>query len=737
MLRRAAPFYSAIVIAILALATLVRFADPFFVQALRLIAFDSYQLLAPAEYDPELPVRLVDVDEDSLERVGQWPWSRVTMAELLTRLRDQGAAVVAFDILFPEADRTSPEEAIKLLTPEEAAALAPLLTGRETHDSIFATAIAASPTVMATALSQRASAPPLNKAGFAIAGDDPRAFVRNYAGATRNLAALDEASPGLGSINWVPDRDQVIRRLPLVYRVGDQYVPTLITEALRIAQGAGTYVLKASNASGESAFGAQTGLNHVRVGAIEIPTDADGAIWLQFREKQPEAYIPAWQVLANENDAEQIAGAIVVLGTSAPGLMDLRATPLDASIPGFEVHGQALEHILRGSTITRPDYAIAVEIAVLVLLGIALAAVVPRLGAIAGGVFGIAVIGLMMVSMFVVYARTGFLIDASYPALVLFLLVSAITISIYRRSEQQKVEVRKAFGFYVAPTVVNEIIRNPDRLELGGEVRDLTLLFCDVRDFTMLSENLTAHELTRFINALLTPLSEIILENRGTIDKYMGDAIMAFWNAPLDDPEHASNAFRSALSMIRRMDDLNAVWAQEAAADGRIHTPVSIGIGINSGDCCVGNLGSSQRFDYSAIGDNVNVASRFEGLSKTYGVPVVLGDATLARLPGLNVLELDFVRVKGRVKPTRVHVPAEALGISELMFGRLALCHAAMLESYRAQAWEEAAMRLAECEQAGVSGLEKFHALYRRRIESFRAAPPAADWTGVYSAESK
>jgi adenylate cyclase len=339
--------YVILVTAILAGALVLRIADPFFVQALRLIAFDSYQRLAPQSFNPALPVRVVDIDEESLAKIGQWPWPRTIMADLVTKLAGEGAAVTAFDILFPEPDQSSPEVVVQRLTPDEAALLAPAIAGHEGHDAVFAKALAAAPTVLATALTNRPSAMPLpQKAGFAVAGDDPRPFIANLPGATSNLAVLDDAATGIGSINWVPDRDQVIRRIPLLYRRGDDYVPALSIEALRVAEGASTYVLKASNSSGETAFGEATGLNHIKVSDAEIPTDADGGIWLQFRPSNPGAYIPAWKVLSGVNDPKDVAGRIMLVGTSAPGLLDLRATPLDAAIPGVEVHAQVVEHIL-------------------------------------------------------------------------------------------------------------------------------------------------------------------------------------------------------------------------------------------------------------------------------------------------------------------------------------------------------------------------------------------------------
>ncbi len=738
---RARYVYAALVLAILAGATLIRLADPFFVQALRLIAFDSYQKLDPAPYDPDLPVRIVDVDEASLAKIGQWPWPRTIMAKLLDTLGADGAAVAAFDILFSEPDRTSPEEAVKHMTPQEAAALTPLIVGKQTHDQIFADSIAKNPTILATALTAHATPPPPLKAGFATVGDDPKDFVPTFAGANVNLPILDAAATGIGSINWIPDRDQVVRRIPLIYRVGNQYVPTLTTEALRVAQSAGTYVLKGSNASGETAFGQQTGLNHIRVGAIEIPTDADGGIWLHFRPHDPRAYVPAWKVLAGEVDPEVFAGRIVLIGTSAPGLIDLRATPLDAAIPGVEIHAQAIEQILQGAqtgtSLSRPDYAMAVEIVLTLVLGLALSFVIPRVNPLTSGIVGVAVMGSLLIGGYLAFGRLGLLLDPTYPAVTVFLLVAGASTYVFRQTERQRGEVRRAFSYYVSPMVVSEIIAHPEKLELGGAVRELTLLFCDVRNFTSISESMTAHELTTFINNLLTPLSEIILSNRGTIDKYMGDAIMAFWNAPLDDADHAQHACQSAIAMVKRMKALNEEWRAAAEAAGKPYKDVAVGIGINSGDCCVGNLGSVQRFDYSAIGDDVNVASRLEGQSKTYGVPIVIGESSHNQLPAVQAIELDLMRVKGKLHPAKIYTLYDVLDGPEDGFERLAPRHAAMLEAYRRRDWDGAEAAIARCEAIGVGRLVALYALYRGRIADWRQTPPPPDWDGTFTATSK
>jgi adenylate cyclase len=735
---RSSAAYILIVVAILGGATFIRFADPFFVQALRLIAFDSFQRLGPATYDPRLPVRVIDVDEESLSKVGQWPWSRTILADLVDKLTAQGAAVIAFDIFFTEADRTSPEQAVKLMAPDDAALIAPVIAGRPTHDDIFAKAIAAAPVVLATALNNFPSPPPPQKSGFAIAGDDPAPFIPKFRGAAANLKELDDAAKGVGLINWLPDRDQVLRRVPLVMLAGTQYVPSMPLEALRVAYNAGSYVLKGSNASGTTAYGRNTGLNHIRVGPQEIATDNDGQIWLKFRPQNQASYIPAWKVLNGTNDPNEVNGRILVVGTSAAGLLDLRATPIDASIAGFEIHVQTLERMFDETrALTRFDFATQVEIFITLVLGLLLAVILPRLSALYAAALGLSVIGALFVGGWLLYSRMNLLFDPTYPAAVLFILVTTATIYVYRRVEQQRGEVRRAFGYYVSPSVVNEIIANPNKLELGGVVRPLTLLFCDVRNFTSISERMTAHELTTFINNLLTPLSEIILDNRGTIDKYMGDAIMAFWNAPLDDVDHATHALQSALAMIKRMESLNEEWRKQAEAAGKPHTRVAIGIGINSGDCCVGNLGSSQRFDYSAIGDDVNVASRFEGLSKVYGVPIVLGEPTVERISDIRPIELDLMRVKGRAQPTRIYTAAEALGLSTDQHKTLLSLHQPMLETYRARNWDGAEAAIAQCEAFGITGLASLYGVYRHRIAEWRINPPPADWDGTFTATSK
>jgi adenylate cyclase len=730
-------FYLPLVCGFLVLAVVLRGADPFFVLALRLIGFDSYQRLAPQPYDPDLPVRIVDIDPESIARFGQWPWPRTVIRDLVVRLTECNAAAVTFDILFAEADRTSLEQVIKRMPPDQAGRLQGL-AGSPTNDELLAEALKAAPSVLPIILTGQASSPvTAPKAGFAFAGDDPKPFLPAFTGAEANLPLLDGAARGIGAMNLFPNRDGVVRQVPLFFRLGDRIVPSLAAEALRVAQGASTYILKSSNASGETAFGQRTGINRVRIGNIEIPTDAAGELTLKFRRTNPSIYIPAWKLLAGEAGERQVAGKIILIGTTTPGLLDLRATPLDAVIPGVEIVAQVIENILSQTRLTRPDYAVAAEQSVIVVLGLLMALTMLRLSPVLAACLGALLPAVLIFGGWISFRYWDLLFDPVYPSLVLLLLTAGITFYIYRQVEMQRAEVRSAFSRYLAPAVVEEIIASPAKLALGGEVRELTLMFCDVRNFTSISEGLTASELTNFINELMTPLSDIILQERGTIDKFMGDAIMAFWNAPLDVDDHARRACRSAIGMAGTMAGLNRGWQERARIAGRPFSPVMIGIGINTGQCCVGNLGSKQRFDYSAIGDEVNVTSRLEGLTKLYGLPVVAGEPTVNRCPGLDVIEIDLIKVKGRARPVRIFGLADVLGFGKLGTAGLRPLHQDFLKAYRAQKWDDSELLIAECRKAGGEALDTYYAVFAARIEALRGTALGPDWDGVYAMTTK
>jgi adenylate cyclase len=703
------------------------------------MVFDTYQQISPRPYDAGLPLRIVDIDEESLKRVGQWPWPRTVLADLVKKLSDNGAAAIGFDMVFPEPDRMSPANALRFWPQSEAlAGLREEVERLPSNDQVFAEAIGEGPVVLGFIATPQGGSTPQAKAGFAHGGDDPGLFAPGYAGAAASLPELQEKASGTGSLNWLPEHDQIIRRVPMVVQVDGKLYPAFAADLLRLAQGASTYMVKSSGASSEKAFGENTGIVKVRVGDYEVPTEADGEMWIRFAKQAKERYLPAWKVLNGDIGKQEIEGRLAIIGTSAAGLLDLRATPLEASVPGVELHAQAVEQILQGSFLQRPDFATPAELLYILVLGLLIAILIYRLGATGSAVLGgIAVAAVIGVSWYA-FSAFGWLVDPVYPAIALTAVYLSGTLFVFLRTERERNRVRNAFGHYMAPALVERLADDPSQLKLGGETRDMTLLFSDVRGFTTISEGLNAEELTHFLNSLFTPLSKIILEEQGTIDKFMGDAVMAFWNAPLDDGEHATHACRAALRIMEEMPQLNERWRSEAEARGRSFSPVKIGIGLNTGICCVGNLGSDTRFDYSVIGDNVNVASRLEGQSKTYDVGTIVGESTTARAPDFAFLELDLLKVKGKTEATRIFA---LLGNGEFKHSRtfsdFVGRHDEFIARYRAKDWDGAELLRRECDRINGAGLHRLYALYKERIDHFRRNPPPADWDGAAEALGK
>lgn len=729
---------------LLAAAVAWRIDDPIPVERLRLLVFDEYQRLSPTAYE-DAGVRIIDVDDATLEKLGQWPWPRTQMSALINRLGERGVAAVALDIVFAEADRTSPNQVFPLWAQVNNMPQILRMQGLRDHDAELAKAVRNVPTVLGMVLTGTPGpVRPAVKWGLAEAGDDPRLFVPTFAGAVTNLPIIESAAGGQGSFNVIPERDGLVRRIPLMFGLRGEgqertlIYPSLVAEALRVAQGATSYIVKASGASGQTGFGEKTGINYVRIGRAIVPTDDQGRLWLIDTGRVPERVIPAWKVLEVDKDAVDLTGMIVFIGTSAAGLRDLRATPLNLTGAGVDIHARIAEQIILNQFLTRPDWVTGAELIFMIALGGALLYFLPRRGpgwCAFVGLMGLATAGGLSWGLFL---WRGWLLDPVYPAAVVLLMYLTQSLLVFLRTESERRRIRHQFGMYLAPTVVEQLAHDPERLRLGGEIRDMTVLFCDIRNFTSISEQLDAGEVTRFINRFLTPMTAVIHRHRGTIDKYMGDAIMAFWNAPLDDPDHARSAALASLAMIEELERLNAAWQAEAARDQRPFAPIGVGIGLNTGACCVGNMGSEQRFDYSVIGDDVNLASRLEGQSKNYGVPIVLGENTRARLEGFALIELDLIQVKGKERPVRIFaLMGDPAAAGESWFKALEQGNRAMLEAYRRRDWDRAAALLVQCRAAAGGRLDGLYALYAERIAAFRAAPPAADWAGIVRALQK
>ncbi|MBM3484232.1 MAG: adenylate/guanylate cyclase domain-containing protein [Alphaproteobacteria bacterium] len=714
----------------------LRVADPAALQVFRFKIFDLYQRAEPREITKQ-PVVIIDIDEESLAEIGQWPWPRTVIAQLITKLIiDYKVPAAALDIVFAEPDRTSPNLIAANVSGLDES-LTSALSSLPSNDDVFAHAIkAAGRVVLGQSTTSREVAGEDDRKSVkasigvrAAKGVDPKNFVFSFSGLVRNLEVLEKAAAGIGVFTFKPSHDGIVRQVPLVMRVGDQFYPALSLELLRVATGQKTIMIKADVA----------GISSVVMKGFEVPTTRNGEFFLRFAPHTRDRYVSARDVLNGTLPPERLAGHMALIGTSAVGLLDIKATPVDDAMPGVELHAQLLENVLTKSFLTMPNWALGAELIALVIVGLLMIALVPFLGSLYTLLLGmILIFGLLGLSWYM-FSSLGLLLDMVYVALVASLIYGVMTYLNYMREERERRQVRGAFSRYMSPALVEQLAQDPTRLKLGGEMRDMTLLFCDIRGFTTISEQFDAAGLTRFINRFLTPMTELILARRGTIDKYMGDCIMAFWNAPLDDPDHAKNGVRSALAMVDGVKALNAQLKSEAETEQRKFVPINIGIGLNSGMVCVGNMGSDMRFDYSVLGDDVNLASRLEGQSKTYGTDNVIGENTRTKIEGFACLQLDRIQVKGKTVPVDIYtcLGDEALAATP-EFKSLQERHKEMFTTYRMRDWAAMRRKLAECRAlAKDQRLTTLYDLYEERLGSYEAAPPGESWDGVYVAKSK
>src|SRR5215469_16574973 len=674
-------------LAILIVAVVVRLSASDLLDRLSSFCFDIYQKTAPREAG-DTPIRIVDIDDNSLKKIGQWPWPRSVVAQLVDRLRDAGAAVVAFDIDFAEPDRTAPKLLLPLLAQNGVGAeeTERLLAALPDPDRQLAEAIGTMPVVTGFILTDHGEArPPLPKAGFGFAGNEPLGHVDSFPAVVTNLPEFEAAAAGNGFLNQSVEWDHVVRRVPLLMRLGEKPYPSLAAEVLRLAVGATTYVGRAAGANAEKSLGEKSGLTAIRIGQLSIPTDAAGRVWLHYSVPRQDRFVSAADVLSGKFDPALFKDNIVLVGTSASGVInDLQATPIAPDVPGVEVHAQLLEQIFQGAYLVRPDWAVGAEISFALLVGVGLIIGLPRIGALPSAVLGGVSVAVAFGTSWLAFKYAQLLLDPVYPWAVITLVYLVGSLLGYLRTEAQQREIRGAFSHYMSPHFVAELAAHPEKLKLGGEARTMTIMFSDIRGFTSLSEKLDAASLTQFMNSFLTPMTEIITERKGTIDKYIGDCIMAFWNAPLDDPDHVENAVQAAQAMRAELVELNHLWQAELAY--QVFLPVRVGIGINTGECVVGNFGSDEHFDYSLLGDPVNLASRLESLGKVYGVDLVIGEETARLLGDPALIELDLVAVKGKSEAGRIYTLPPGIIAEDQVTDQ----HSALLGAYRRQDWAAA-----------------------------------------------
>ncbi|GJD46913.1 hypothetical protein AFCDBAGC_4798 [Methylobacterium cerastii] len=612
-------------------------------------AADTMQRLSPRE-PSAAPVVVVDIDEESLSRHGQWPWPRTVVADLVTALQDLGASAIALDMVFAEPDRTSPSRLIPEWAQRFGFQASAMPSPLPNHDAVLAEAFARGRVVAGLApIDDVRVGLPERVAAFAVIGSANFEQIPHFKGAVVNVPVLDAAADGHGSFSIKAGTDEITRRLPMLAFVGGRLVPSLALEALRVLQDEDTFKVRAERV-GETLTGYT-----VRVGDIDVPLDADGSLRLRFPAPRSSRTVSAWRLLDSDHRAElrdEVKGAAVFVGTSAVGLSDLRPTPMTPFEPGVDLHAIALEQALTGKHLVRPVWASGAERSVALLLGLAVA--------LAGALAPFGVSALMAASTIVVpsliawaaFTRADLLFDPTLPSLSVALGFAGAILVRYAGTERASRRLRAAFTHYLSPDLVAALANDPGRLKLGGESREMTFLFTDLEGFTAMTEAAGAEALVQLLNDYLDGMCSIAMEHGGTVDKIVGDAVHVMFNAPLDQPDHPERAVRCALAL----DSFAEAFKLRQRAAG-----IAFGItriGVNTGMAVVGNFGGSRRFDYTAHGDAINTAARLEAANKTLGTRICIARATVERVSTHVFRPVGTLMLKGKSVGVDVFEPA-------------------------------------------------------------------------------
>ncbi len=624
--------------------------EPLPLQVMRNAVFDQYQRWHPRPYQ-SAPVRIIDVDEESLKRLGQWPWPRTRVAELIQRLQNDGAAAVSLDIVFAESDRTSPKAMSATWNlPDD---LRHRLDSLPDHDHVLTQTLSRGRVVLGFAAGQDAPAQPLPAHPFRVifAGEPPLPFLYSFTSTVSSIPLLASAAAGNGALTFIPDSDGVVRHIPLMIRLQDQVMPSLAAESLRVAQGQRNYIVKTMTQKG-------VGIQEVRIGKMTVPTTPQGEIWVHYTHPVPDRYIPAWKVLDGTVSKEQVDGHIVLIGTSAQGLMDLRFSPMGTIIPGVEVHAQALEQIFSGTYITRPSWAGAIEALVIVVVGLAIGIISLAASALVSAGVTILILLAACFGGWIAFTHYGLLLDPVTPGLALLTTFILGSVVHHMTSERRQRWVRAAFSRYVSPNRVDYLVDHPDQLELGGRRQECSFIFTDLTRFTNLMEKMDPADAVSILNAYLDRMIMIAFNHGGTLDRIVGDAVAIMFSAPVIQEDHRARALQCALEMHAFATD----YANEFNAKG-----IPFGqtrIGIHTGEVIVGNFGGSTMFDYRALGDAVNTAARLESVNKHLGTLICVSEATLQGCPEAVVRPVGALVLKGKTKPLMVYEPITNTGES-------------------------------------------------------------------------
>lgn len=711
---------------------------------LEAIGYDTrLRLTMPRTVDDRIVI--LDIDEKSLQEKeqggeGRWPWPRDRLALLLDKLFDNyQIAIVGFDVVFAERDESSGIRVLEQLgekelkdVPQFQAALRQIKP-RFAYDDIFARKMKGRPVVLGYTFSRddpeqapgKGMLPPPVLAAAVFRGRN--IGVTSWNGYIANLAELQKNAASAGHINNWPDDDGVTRRVPMLAEYQGAYYESLSLAMVRVWLGSPPVepLLADGGLSADYA-----GLEWLQVGSLKIPVDDTMSSLVPYRGgKGSFRYISIADVLNDRTDVADLKGKIVLVGTTAPGLLDLRPTPIDPVYPGVEIQANLIAGMIDGDIKQKPPYVVGAEFMLLLFLGLTMALSLPFLSPLKSTLGTLLMLFLTLATNVAVF-QGGHVVLPLASGLVLALLLFTFNMVYgFFIEARGKRQITGLFGQYVPPELVDEMARNPEKFSMEGESREMTVLFTDVRGFTTISEGLDPKELSRLMNEFLTPLTEVIYRHRGTIDKYMGDCIMAFWGAPLPDPEHARHGMEAAIEMQATLHRLQPEFSARGWPE------IRIGVGLNTGRMSVGNMGSKIRLAYTVMGDAVNLASRLEGITKEYGADIIVGEGTRDAVPDVVFRELDLVRVKGKDVAVAIFEP---LGFREQIdkdrHDEMKLFQQA-LNLYRSQKWDEAELQLFNLQKLSPDG--KLYRTFIERIAFLRANPPGPGWDGAFTFETK
>ena len=665
-----------------ALLLAVKLSNPYMVESARLKFYDYLMLGSPTQSEQ---IVTVNIGEKAIEKYGQWPFPREVHAQIINDLYGRGAALVGSTILMSESDRMG-------------------------TDRVLADALSQYPVVLSQTVSDscsRASAT-IRRTGVAVIGDgEPTEFLPQYPCVLSNVSVLQEAAAGVGITSTLPETDGVVRRVPLLSESSGEYYPAFALEMLRVAAGDSSYQAKIN----------QTGVEALRIPSFEtIKTDEYGRVFIN-----PNYRFQSYEIGASP--LPDLTGKIVILGVTAAGVSNPVATPSGAQHP-HQLQASILETLINGDSVSIPNWTQLVDLTALLVLALALI-IISRLK------YSIVWIGLILggylyLPMYL-FASKGILLDVTFNVLAIAIIYMHIYTVKFISEFLQKQQIKKQFGTYLSPDLVARLQRQPDLLKLGGESRELSIMFTDVRGFTTISEHYgeDVQGLTSIMNRYMTVMTKAILENNGTLDKYIGDAQMAFWNAPLDNKQHALDAVRTSFQMLKDLEIFNEEVEREGIP------AFGMGLGINTATVVVGNMGSTQRFDYTCLGDGVNLAARLEGQSKPYGVKLVVGPQTAELVRDVyQVVELDLIAVKGKTEPARIYT------IFDVADGAGEILHKKFLDFYRQGNWDAALNLIKDLKRCWNEELNAYYSMMEQRIQDLKIEEPY-EWDGIYRATSK